>query len=164
MKIFGVTSHEKGFSIYKSHDNGDIILYEGIEKMVVPYKDWKAKRAKYVDCEWKFIPCDPKRTMEETYNDYVLAADTLKKETKGFINLYKSGTISQTALSVFERLTKVVPEPITAEESIWIDESTIGAIAWAKPFDGNMISAVSIHPSCKTITCFSQLSEENSKL
>ncbi len=149
MKIFGVTKMEKYLVVFNYHDNGDIILYDGIEKLIVPYKDWDEDRRHYISSEFKYIKCEDKKTEEQTYNDYVRDAHTLKRETDGLINLYKTGSIPQTSLALFNHFNEVVPEKITAEESVWLNATTVGAIVWCRPYEGEIwkYDIVSMYPS-----------------
>jgi hypothetical protein len=62
----------------------------------------------------------------------------LKKETKGKINLYKTGSIYLTVLDLFNRFTKVFnPESIKLDEGEWIYNSSIGPIMYCNgPYKG----------------------------
>jgi hypothetical protein len=79
------------------------------------------------------------KTNEEEYNDYIKIADDLKRETNGRINLYKTGSIRNTALSLFDELTKHLnPEELLEDEAIWITESTKGALIFNDKYEGTV--------------------------
>src|SRR6185312_5931353 len=63
-------------------------------------------------------------------------AEVLKKVTDGKINMFKTGSNSQTALHLFFKMCPFISEPITLDESMWIRDSTVGAIIFANPYQG----------------------------
>ena len=74
-------------------------------------------------------------TIEEEYKEFIEIADTLKHESKGMINLYKSGNYHDTALSLFDRVSKYInPEPILQDEAEGIKLSSFGALTWCEPY------------------------------
>jgi hypothetical protein len=74
-----------------------------------------------------------KISIEEEFNIWIQCADELKEESKGLINLYKTGSDHDTALSLFERLNKAItPEPILQDEAEWIKLSSFSALIWAE--------------------------------
>ena len=76
-------------------------------------------------------------TIEEEYKQFIINADILKIESKGLINLYKSGSYYNAGLSLFDRLTKFMnPEPLLQDEAIWIKNSSFGAIIWCEQYEG----------------------------
>lgn len=80
-----------------------------------------------------------KITIEQEYNEWIQIADDLKKESKGMINLYKTGSNHDTALSLFDRLSKFInPEEILQDEAEWISMASKGAIIWAEAYKGKL--------------------------
>jgi hypothetical protein len=78
-------------------------------------------------------------TLEQEYDEFIINADRLKEESKGMINLYKTGSHYQTALSLFDRITKFVnPEPILQDETEWIKNSSFSALIWADEYEGEL--------------------------
>ena len=76
-------------------------------------------------------------SIEEEYNQFIEIADALKKESKGLINLYKTGTYHDSALSLFERLSYFIkPEPILQDETEWIKLSSFSALIWCEQYEG----------------------------
>lgn len=72
-------------------------------------------------------------TMKEEYNLFIEIANKLKEESKGLINLYKTGSYHDAALSLFDRLTKFVnPDELLQDEAIWIKESMFSALIWCE--------------------------------
>ena len=41
------------------------------------------------------------KSLEETYNDFIKQADKLKTQSRGRINLYKSGSLQKSSLTLF---------------------------------------------------------------
>lgn len=78
-------------------------------------------------------------TIEEEFDQYIKISDALKKESKGMINLYKTGNYNDTVLNLFDRLTKFLnPEPILQDEAIFIKLSTYAAIISFRPYTGTL--------------------------
>ena len=77
-------------------------------------------------------------TLKDSYDQYIKDADILKKETKGVVNLYKTGEIKHTSLNLFDKFSKtiVVPEQIEEIEAKWIHKSSIGAIISFREYEG----------------------------
>jgi hypothetical protein len=67
-------------------------------------------------------------------------ADYLKEATKNKpheINLYKTGTIRDTAMKLFDEMTKLItPEDILDDEALWIKEAGIGALVFSEKYEG----------------------------
>jgi len=80
-----------------------------------------------------------KKSIEEEYEQYIIICDTIKKESKGLINLYKCSNYNGGALNLFDKLSKFVnPEPILQDEAIWIKLSTYKAIISCIPYEGQL--------------------------
>ena len=79
-------------------------------------------------------------SIEEEYNKLIPIINKLKDESKGLINLYKSGSYKNAALHLFDTFTKSInpPEDILQDEAMWIKESSIGALVWATEYDGEL--------------------------
>jgi hypothetical protein len=89
-------------------------------------------------------------TLEEEYNVFVEIANTLKRESKGLINLYKSGNYHDCALNLFDKFTKSInPEPIEQDEAIWIKDSSYSALIYAEKYEGEIhkYDVKSMYPS-----------------
>ena len=89
-------------------------------------------------------------SIEEEYKQFIKTADVLKVESKGMINLYKTGNLYSTSLSLFDRLTKFInPEPILQDEAEWIKSSSFGALIWAEEYEGELFQydVKSLYPS-----------------
>lgn len=68
-------------------------------------------------------------TIEEEFSQWVKTADTLKEETRGLINMYKTGSYHDTALDLFDKFTKAFnPEPLLQDEAEWVDKSSFSAL------------------------------------
>lgn len=76
--------------------------------------------------------------IEEDYKNMVETFNILKNESHGYINMFKSGTIKNTSLDLFDRFTKYLPNPesILQDEFYWIEKSKKGALIWSEPYEG----------------------------
>ena len=84
------------------------------------------------------------------YNEYIENADVLKEHSK-LINIYKSGSISQTALNLFDRFTHHIRNPakIEEQEAQYISNSKQGALIFGEEYNGigYKFDIVSSYPS-----------------
>ena len=77
--------------------------------------------------------------IEQEYKQFIEIADALKNESNGMIILYKTGSSHDSALNLFDRISKYInPESILQDEAEWIDNSSFGAIIWAKQYTGEL--------------------------
>ena len=94
-------------------------------------------------------------TIEEEYKQFLLIADTLKTESKGLINLYKSGSYHDASLNLFDRLTKFInPEPILQDEAEFIKLSSFSALIYSEKYQGELFQydVKSLYPYIMTST------------
>lgn len=76
-------------------------------------------------------------SLEEEYDLTIKISDALKKESKGLINMYKTGSYHDTALILFDRVTKHIrSEEILQDEAVWIRESSFSALIWCEKYEG----------------------------
>jgi hypothetical protein len=95
------------------------------------------------------------QTLKEEYEELIENANYLKKETNGIINFYKTGSIKNTALGLFDRMTKFImnPEKIDEEEIPWIKGASGGALTYCdKGYEGKLYKYdyVSMYPHILT--------------
>lgn len=97
-------------------------------------------------------------TLEEEFDKLIVINNKLKETSKGLINLFKSGSITNAALDLFDRFTKYLndPDEILQDESEWISESNIGALIFADIFEGELYKydVKSLYPSLMQQTTF----------
>ena len=89
-------------------------------------------------------------TFEEEYDDVIQTANILKKESKGIINMYKTGSNVVTALNLFNRFNKlIIPDKITQLESIFLDGALCGALIFYNKYEGPLYNydVCSFYPS-----------------
>lgn len=84
----------------------------------------------------KYIPIyiENGKSLQHTFDDFVELANELRKDSDCIINLYKTGSYTKTALKIFfDHCNKnnICPDPISMEESRWIELSSTGAIMYA---------------------------------
>jgi hypothetical protein len=81
-----------------------------------------------------------KISLVDEYRRYIKLADYLKEATKNKpheINLYKTGTINNTALKLFDEMTKqITPDHILDDEALWIKEASTGALVFSEEYEG----------------------------
>jgi hypothetical protein len=77
-------------------------------------------------------------TIQEEYKELIENITKLKEASNGLINMFKTGSIKNTVLDLFEKLTRYIPaaEHITYEEMLFIQNSTTGALIFAEPYEG----------------------------
>lgn len=77
-------------------------------------------------------------TLKMDYDQFLKDADILKKETKGVVNLYKTGDIRLTSLNLFDKFSKTITEPekIDSNEAMWLSKSNIGALITWNEYEG----------------------------
>jgi len=99
--------------------------------------DLKCKIMRY-QTNYILVPkVNNKLTIQEEYNLYITLADKLKEASEGRLNLYLTGTIKNTALKLFDEMTKhITPEMILMDETRWLIESTTGAIVFNEQYTG----------------------------
>lgn len=90
-------------------------------------------------------------TIDEEYKMLIDIANKLKEESKGLINMFKSGSYYNTCLSLFEFINKhIQAEPILQDEAEFIKLSSFGAHIWCeKDYQGHLYKydVKSLYPS-----------------
>jgi hypothetical protein len=60
----------------------------------------------------------------------------LKEASNGLINLFKTGSYYDTALSLFNKYTNTIfPDHIEQDEATWIQNTSIGAMITCEPYE-----------------------------
>jgi hypothetical protein len=78
-------------------------------------------------------------SLKELYDNFIRDADELYKQTKGVVNMYRTGRDSQTAIYLayqFLNNNNIKAEPITAKEYTWITKASHGAIIFGYEYAG----------------------------
>lgn len=123
------------------YDHSIMTGYDGSKEHQYTMDQFKKTKGKYkfvlVRRDWntrKGIEKSP--SFQESYNAFKAMADELKE--KKIINMYQhGGVLTNASLRVFERTCRLYyPEQITAEESQWLEEASVGAIIWADKYEG----------------------------
>lgn len=112
--------------------------YDGIKKWI-PTREEKREIYSFKTDYIMIMKDSPKKEpIEITFDTTIKMADTLKKETNGKVNMYKTGSVRNTALNLFDKLTKYIsiPDDIKQVESIWISKATNGGLIYHKPYSG----------------------------
>ena len=92
-----------------------------------------------------------KEDLLDNYNDFIFNAEKLKDITKGRINIYKTGSIKNTALDLFSSLTQHIEdaETICDNESKFILGCYRGGLLFAESYEGEAYKGdvCSMYPS-----------------
>jgi hypothetical protein len=148
--IYGVTYSEKEPVIYDTDkDTGNIILYNGKYKNM-SYEDFKIIHNDF-NSPYIFISMDDyspldldldlkkheKMEMSDVYKQFIKDADILKSETKGLINLYKTGSNRKTSRYLFNTLTSSIQtDDIEQDEAIYLNNISTGPLIYAQKYEG----------------------------
>ena len=119
------------------YDCNTFMGFDGKEEMFLT-KEYRNKIYNW-DTEYILVNrADYKLSMKENYNIFIKDAIELNTLTKGHIDLYKTGNDKNTALNLFDKYTKYIPnaQHIGQIESDWINESSTGAITFARVYEG----------------------------
>jgi hypothetical protein len=99
-------------------ENDNYTYYDGKLQQAPEDKFVKQILGQYkFDSEFFYIKCANKLNLQTEYDDFKLNADKLKDITKGRINMYRTGTIKNTALKLFYDLIQHVEEPESIDDN-----------------------------------------------
>ena len=142
-KVKGVSYKERIPIIYHyDHANNNYILYDGteiyndtVENVNEMCKEMIQKPLSY---PYVLIKEKNKENIINEYNNFIKEADKLKTLTKGLVNMYKTGTIKDTALTLFNHYTKAIAEPdvILGVEAMFIFNTYRAGIMYSSPYGG----------------------------
>ena len=113
------------------------------EFMMVPRTDYMENGTKLI------------MTIEEEYEYFITIINDLKTQSKGLINLYKSGSYYNACLSLFDYVTKNIEcEEILQDEAEWIKMSSSGALKCCEEYEGKLYKydVNSLYPSIQSST------------
>lgn len=132
--------------------DSDNNCFDGSKHFKLSYDEYQTHKRKFISSPYILInKTQQNQTFEETYNEFITQANTLKEASNGEINLYKTGTYKMTALNYFNRFTKFYkPDELDQIEADWIYKASIGAMIWAnKGYKGAgyKYDYVSMYPS-----------------
>src|SRR5690348_14046371 len=105
--------------IYNTLGNGQVETYDGKIKNIITKKVLGTFTKDYKQLHiWVRKESGVRNGIEEYYEQFIKDANTLKETTNGEINLFKTGTDYNTALSLFNKFTKTIfPELINQDEA-----------------------------------------------
>lgn len=151
MNVFGVTKYEKKIAtFFRNKREGNVLLYDGKQITKMSPSEFSKEWNDFYHTKFKYIQCKKEKNLEKTRNEFIRDTNLLKQVTGGQINMYKTGSVSQTALHLFGGLnTRFNPENISMEESEWISYSTKGALMHAQEYVGEAwkFDICSMYPS-----------------
>lgn len=122
-------------------NNYEFIAYDGITKWNTTKEEINKLIYNY-NSEYIVVQTEKKTkknqlTIEEEYENFIKNADLLKEKTKGLINLYKTGSIHDTSLDLFDRMSKFIHcDEILQDEAIWIKLASYSAILYSEKYTG----------------------------
>lgn len=161
---------EKKITMYNGErSNGKTIVYDG-EYRELSKKEFQLIRKKPHDYNGehgrilvKTMAHQINKTLEESYEETVKAAEDIKKLSKGKLNMFFTGSIFKTVLNYFYSnmnnfresdkkdcpCTVLIPDPITKKEAKWIKDATTGSIQFGEKYKGEAYAydIVSFYPS-----------------
>lgn len=90
---------------------------------------------------YHILYCKHDEELEKKLSEFIEMADLLKKETKGFINMYKYRNIPNGSMEIWRMLSKsfVEPEDIDENESFFIDKANHGGHHYSEKYTGEAI-------------------------
>jgi len=137
-KFNKVSFKEKIPLIFNSQINDQINCYDPIEKKerILTHDEIQFIRKNPKQTKYILVPTTQPEYFKQ-YNEFVRNADLLKKLTKGVINLYKTGTTSNTALNIFDKFTKYInPDSLLNNEASIIKAGSMGALINKEVYKG----------------------------
>jgi hypothetical protein len=135
---YHVNFNEKPIMIYDVLENGMVTTFEGTIKSLIT-KKMLGKQTKDFSSTHIWVKKEAKstQTIEEYYKQFIIDAQALKEASNGLINLFKTGSDYDTALSLFNKYTKTIfPDHIEQDEATWIQNASIGAMITCEPYEG----------------------------
>lgn len=150
------TEHEKLIVMYWKE--GESVREVTAKKTeTTPLAEWNKKfffsLAKPEECPVIYIEGDKLKagsTVEAMYADYIKDVVDIKAKTKGRINMFKTGSITKTALEFFaSTISTIAMENIPLLEQQWIDEAYMGGFTFARKGyegEGHKCDVTSFYP------------------
>ncbi len=120
-RVLGLSKKERAPLIYNPVTKE---AYDGVKHFTTTKADinqWSVTSS--YTSEYIPIKQEKDKTLEETYEAFIKQADRLKKQSRGKINLYKSGTMQNASLALFFFMAnkrEIVPEELTDMETKWL--------------------------------------------
>ena len=98
-KMIGLSKNERTPLIYDPRTKE---AFDGIKYFITTKAEINAwSVTKSYTSEYIPIKKEPEKSLEETYNAFIEQAEKLKKQSRGKINLFKSGTLQKASLALF---------------------------------------------------------------
>ena len=120
-RVLGLSKKERAQLIYNPVTKQ---AYDGVKHFTTTKADinqWSVTSS--YTSEYIPIKQEKDKTLEETYEAFIKQADRLKKQSRGKINLYKSGTLQKASLALFFFMAnkrEILPEELTDMETKWL--------------------------------------------
>jgi hypothetical protein len=131
--------NEKNPVIWKTGD-GCIECYDKKGYWTISVKKLYIDQQKFLSCPNIYIKQGKDHkddSLKQTYEQFIKDATTLKKETDGVINMFKTGSVYDTARCLIDKFTKtIVVDPIEQDEAIFLQKATTGALMYYEKYEG----------------------------
>ena len=131
-----MTSNEfKKLNQAERYGRGDYVLIRSLKN---PTKPMKNKDGKVILDEKTRKVKTIAITLKEQYEGFVKNAEIMKLETKGKVNMFKSGTVSKSSKHLFFQMmnkSKIFPDDITREESDFLRNAR-GGLIFGEKYEG----------------------------
>lgn len=117
--------HDRTLNTYSIYSNEKISTMEAQEY----YNMKNACYTNFTTIDYVFINKDPKKTIEQTYNDFIKNANIVKDITNNFIDIFKFVCIKHCVLWLIDYYNTLIhPETIDQQEANWISQALMGGI------------------------------------
>lgn len=135
-----VNTKEKQLMIFKKVVQNKIEsfeIYDGTEYSTLTIEEFVRRHKKeFLQDSHVFVKHEPKvfKTMKEDYDKFMEDHKIIFDETKGLINMLKTGSDRKTALHLFDKYVSrsIKPDNILQEEAYWLQNGHRGPLTWAE--------------------------------
>lgn len=131
-KLKYIKNRENKVVMYKCPEFNKIECYDGKNFGVISFEKFTEKQKQY-HLPFIYIKIKKEEDLKTSYDEFIKLADLLKEKTNGQHNLYKTGSIKNSALNrLFELNRTLSTEPLTSLEAEWISKSSNSGLMFHK--------------------------------
>ena len=123
----------KKIAFYTNIKNKDVTLYNGSEYDEITEQEKIDILKKPYSCDFILVKYDGKN-IEKDYKDYIDEIERIKILTNGKINMYQTGTYSNTAICLFNSMNKIKSIAVNKYEIPFLENG--GGVRYAKAYVG----------------------------
>lgn len=141
IQVKGIALKEKKIMIYDIKNNKDIETYCEKGYGTISHQKYNEYKRKPRTSPYMLVNmCKEAKTMQAYYEEFIEIAEELKKESAGKINMFKTGTYTNTSLKLladFHETKKIMFDTIEEYEARFISKCG-GAFRLAVPYKGKL--------------------------